>query len=348
MVAAADAVGVVRRIVLLAMLLLAALPCAAWAAPHLPPSGRIWHGLTAGESSSDFERRTGKHPAVWQHFVRWGQTYQYAFDRSAGARARVMLHISTADGQNRPGRITPGEIARGEGDRYLLWLNRRLAQHGQPVYLRLMGEMNNCDNAYAAYGCDGRRRSRDHSAASFRQAWRRAHLVVNGGDVRRVNARLRALGLPPLRSQQTSLPRPRVAFVWAPMTGGSPMIAALDPGVYWPGRSYVDWVGTSFYSRYPNFHYLEPFYERFAVRYRKPFAIAEWAMWGSDSAAFARRLMAWIRTHRRVRMVQYNQGSDASGPFRLRRYPHAAGVLRRALRSAAFAGFAPEMTAQRG
>lgn len=334
----------VARIALVVAVLAAlpALPAGASAAAFLPPKGKAWHGLTAGSSAEDFQRRTGRRPAVWQHFVLWGTNYSYAFERSASASARLMLHVSTAAAQGAAGRISPGELSRGEGDGHLLWLNRRLADHGQPAYLRLMAEMNNCHNAYAALNCNGSRRSADHSATRFKRAWRRAYLIVRGGDVARIDARLRSLGMPPVRTQSPRLERARVAFVWAPMTGGSPMVPALDPRVYWPGRAYVDWVGTSFYSRYPNFHYLEPFYQRFAVRYRKPFALAEWAMWGSDDASFARRLFEWVDTHRRVRMVQYNQGERADGPFRLWRYTGAGRVIRRALSSGRFADSAPE------
>ena len=317
-------------------------PAAATAAVHAASGGKIWHGVTAGDDVGDFRARTGRQPAIWQTFVRWDGGYEHAFQRAASARARVMLHVSTAAGQNAPGVITPGAIARGEGDGYLLGLNRRLERHRHPVYLRLMGEMNNCDNAYAPYDCRGRRRSADHSARRFRQAWQRAYLIVRGGEIAAIDSRLKRLGMPPVRTAASALGRPPVSFVWAPMTGGSPMLAALAPQVFWPGRSYVDWVGTSFYSRFPNFHYLEPFYKRFAVGQRKPFAFAEWAMWGSDDAAFARRLFAWVRTHRRVRMMQYNQGDRTDGPFRLRRHPRSAAVMRAALRSSRFAARIPE------
>ncbi|HYF26166.1 MAG TPA: hypothetical protein VD931_10550 [Baekduia sp.] len=96
---------------------------------------------------------------------------------------------------------------------------------------------------------------------------------------------------------------------------------------------------TSFSSRFPTFHFLEPFYRRYAVGQRKPFALAEWAMWGADDAGFARWLVRRVRSHRRVRMVQYNQG-DPSGPFRLGRYPRASQVLRDALASPLFVGAA--------
>ena len=210
-----------------------------------------------------------------------------------------------------------------------------------PSYMRLFGEMNNCNNPYAAYSCGAGRRDRDHSAATFKRAWKRVYVIMHGGDVTTIDARLGALGLPPLRTAATTLPQPQIAFVWAPMTGGAPNIDALRPAVYWPGRKWVDWVGTSFYSRFPNFSGLQRFYRDFAKRKRKPFAIAEWAIWGADAPAFASRLFDWIAGHRLVRMVQYNQGAAAGGIFRLSRYPASARVVRRRLRNARYLGYAP-------
>ena len=109
-----------------------------------------------------------------------------------------------------------------------------------------------------------------------------------------------------------------------------------------PGRRWVDWVGTSFYSRFPNFTGLERFYKDFAVRRNKPFAIAEWAIWGADAPSFADRLFDWIGSHRRTRMVHYNQGSQPGGIFRLSRYPASARVVKRRLASPRYVGFAPE------
>jgi hypothetical protein len=323
----------------------AALPARAVADPYLPPAGKVFAGVASGDDISDFEQRAGAHPAVWQQWVEWGKPFKYAFDRVDGSRTRLMLHVSTAGGQNMAGRISPGRIARGDGDAYLVSLGAALAAHGAPVYVRLMGEMNNCDLAYSSYDCNGRRRDADHSAAQFVRAWRRAVLIVRGGDVATIDARLRALGLPPVRVAATALPTPQVAFVWSPMTGGSPMIRALAPERYWPGARYVDWVGTSFYSKFPNFHFLEPYYRRFAVRYRKPFAFAEWAMWGADNPGFARALFAWAHRHDRVRMMVYNQGGSETGPFRLARFPRSAPVIRRSLGDARFAPFAAEHAA---
>lgn len=330
-------------VAILALVLVALGPAPqASAGAYLPPSGKVWHGVASGPDIADFQARTGKHPAVWQHWIQWGDKVDFAMDRSTAARTRVMLHLSTAPGQNVAGRISPGEIARGAGDAYLLFLNRRLAEHGQPAYLRLMGEMNNCDLAYASHNCSGRARDADHSARRFKQAWKRSVLILRGGPRSRIDARLRGLGLPPVRTVAEELARPRVAVLWSPMTGGSPMIRALRPQAFWPGARYVDWVSTSFYSRFPNFHFLEPFYRSFASRYRKPFAFGEWAMWGSDDGRFARRLFAWVGDHRRTRMMVYNQGQRPSGPFRLRHYPRAQRTIRGALGSSRFADLAPE------
>jgi len=328
--------------VLLALALLALPPAGAAAQPYAPPAGKLWNGLTAGFDASDFESRTGKHAAIWQHFIAWGGSYQYTLDNSRRAHARLMLHLGTSRGQNMPERLSPGQIARGAGDGYLVGLTRTIAATGVPAYIRLMGEMNNCNNPYAAYDCGGGRRDGDHSAATFKRAWKRVWLIMHGGDVARIDSRLARLGLPRLQAGAASLPEPQIAFVWAPMTGGAPNVAALRPQVYWPGRRWVDWVGTSFYSRFPNFAGLERFYRDFAVGRRKPFAIAEWAIWGADAPAFANRLFGWIASHRRVQMVHYNQGAQAGGIFRLSRYPASARVIRRRLAHPRFLGYTPE------
>ena len=121
------------------------------------------------------------------------------------------------------------------------------------------------------------------------------------------------------------------------MTGGSPMIAALRPGRFWPGAQYVDWVGTSFYSRFPNFHFLEPYYRE--LRGALPQAVRR-SPSGRCGAPTPRRSPSACsrgpRSHGRVRMMVYNQGQNPAGPFRLRRFPRAESVIRRELRSRRF------------
>jgi hypothetical protein len=188
--------------------------------------------------------------------------------------------------------------------------------------------MNQANNDYRALDHDGRSRGPAHSTRAFRAAWRRSALILRGGPLATIDAKLRALHLPPVRGDGEDLPRPQVALLWVPQTEGSPAIAANAARAYWPGGRYVDWVGTDFYSRFPNFDKLERFYDEFRG---KPFVFGEWALWGRDDPAFVRRLFRWITTHPRVRMQLYNQGKLTDGPFRLDRYPRSRAALRRAL-----------------
>ena len=164
---------------------------------------------------------------------------------------------------------------------------------------------------------------------------------MHGGDAAEVDAKLAAHGQPAVQSSARRIPEGPVAFVWAPMVGGSPNIAALAPGRFWPGTRWVDWVGTSFYSRFPNWTGLDTFYRTWAAGKRKPFAFAEWAMWGADTPSFAERLFDWIASHERTKMVQYNQGRPSPGMFRLANYPASARVIKRRLAARRYLSTAP-------
>src|SRR5689334_18777417 len=111
---------------------------------YLPPSGKVFAGVAMGSSVRDFQRRTGQHPAVWEQFIRWHGSFRWALDWARAAHTRSMHAIGTSRGQNMPESISPGPIARGQGDRWILWLTRVIAREDRPVYIRLMAEMNNC------------------------------------------------------------------------------------------------------------------------------------------------------------------------------------------------------------
>jgi hypothetical protein len=301
----------------------------------LPPAGQIFQG-TSGQPISAYEQAAGKHPAVYQIFSAWGEWLPGMFADAAAARARLMIHITTASGNREM--ITPAQIAAGDGDGWLIALNGAIAAAGRPVYVRLMAEMDNANNPYSAYNADGSFRGAGHSPAAYIRAWRRVTLILRGGTRATIDARLARLRMPPLRASG-DLPLTRVAMLWVPMTGGSPDIPGNQPRDYWPGRAWVDWVGTDFYSKFPNFAGLDAFSHEFPGL---PFVFGEYAMWGSDDAAFITRLFGWITHHRQVRMVVYNQGMALDGPFRLSHYPAAAAALRAALASPRYPAFAPE------
>ena len=322
-----------RRLIL-PLLLLALLPAPAAAAPLLPPDGKVFAGVTGSSTFDLFARQTGARPSVVGYFTRFGGANEFIFRGAEEAHARLMLHVSTQNGYGTREVVTPLGIARGKGDHYLVGLNRRIAEHGGPTYVRLMAEMNQANNGYSAFDRSGRPRGAAHSTAAFKQAWRRATLILRGGDVATIDARLRALHLPPVDTNAEELPSPEVAMLWVPQTRGTPDIPANMPRAYWPGGSYVDWVGTDFYSRFPNFHWLDDFYRAFPG---KPFVFGEWALWGADDPPFVRRLFGWIGGHPRVRMAIYNQGALADGPFRLNRFPRSRAALKAALAHRRFA-----------
>ena len=95
----------------------------------------------------------------------------------------------------------------------------------------------------------------------------------------------------------------------------------------------------SFYGKFPNFSGLNSFYSSHPGF---PFVFGEWALWGSDDPGFVDGVVGWALSHRRARMLIYNQGLNQDGPFRLAWYPRAASELRRLLASPRFPAFAPE------
>jgi hypothetical protein len=323
------------RLALATVVLALALAAPASADPLLPPAKKVYTGVTGSKSIAQFEGQVGKHPSVFGFFTKWNGPVEYIYDSVERAGSRLALHISTQDGYGTPEAVTPREIATGAGDGYLIKTNQRIAEYGKPTYVRFLAEMNQTNNGYCAYNRDGSSRGPSHSTGAFKQAWRRATLILRGGPVADINAKLAALRLPALKTVALELPVPQVAMLWVPQTEGTPNIRANRARAYWPGGKYVDWVGTDFYSKFPNFTDLKTFYDDFPS---KPFVFGEWALWGSDDVTFVRRFVSFVGTHKRVRMVLYNQGNLEGGPFRLTRYPNSTAAIRRALRKKRYLG----------
>jgi hypothetical protein len=346
-------VQVPRKLILAAAAMAAlALPSPAAAVPYLPPTGQLFFGATDTRSSADFNDFAGlmgkPHLPIVQAFHVWGTNPDEAVARWQGYHVRGVLSISTADGYGLPGRITPQQIALGEGDDYLLTLNRELAKTSSITYLRPLAEMNNGNNAYSSTTSSGASRGGGNASAWYKRAWRRMVIVVKGGEtVAAANARLAALGLPPVQKKTkaalpTTLAAPQVAFIWCPLVYGSPRISSQAPQKYWPGPDWVDWVGSDTYSKYPAWSSLNRFYKTFRG---KPFAIGEWAVWDADDPAFVKRLFRWQRKHKRVRMMIYHMSfAGRAGPMSLWRWPRSAAATRFQIRGSAFPAYAPEWT----
>jgi hypothetical protein len=306
----------------------------------VPPLGEVLTGETGGEPAA-FARQVGKHGAVFGYFGTWGGGVGSLLAYCAGLHARLLLHLSTDVGYGGGAGqiISPGAIAAGENDAYLVGLGKELATSSQPVYVALLPEMNQTNNAYSAFNANGSARGPSNSTAAYRQAWKRAVLILRGGRVALIDRRLRALHLPPVHTSLASLPQPEVSFMWAPQTAGTPDTPANSPAAYYPGSAYVDIVGTDFYSAYPNFRGLQSLYSAYPT---KPFGFNEWAMWVSGDPGFVRELFAFVHSHRRTALMVYNDGLSSSGPFRLSKFPAATEEIRRQLRSPSFLAYPPE------
>ena len=321
-----------------ALVLLALIPAAARAGAHryAPPGNAIFTGVSdTGRKQDyfDFAEAAGQHVPVVQSFETWGRWSEDARQIWKRTETRGMLSISTAPCYGCEEVISPRQIRRGRGDRYLLKLNRKLTEWDRPTYIRLLPEMNGHWNPYAAFNEDGSARDAAHRTAQFRKAWRRSVLIVRGGPRRLINRRLRRAGMPPIRRgahPPGRLPRPKVAFLWVPQTAGSPDLTANSPRAYWPGAQYVDWIGADTYGKFPNFTALDDFYDDFKG---KPFVIGEWAPWDVDDPAFTKQLFRWMEHRRRAKMMVYFQGFGDPNPFQIQHYPASESMMRRQMRN---------------
>jgi hypothetical protein len=313
----------------------------------VPPKPDVFLGVSDRGTTTEFEETAvlmNKHPALLETFHPWGNSLNEAYERWRETGTRPILHISTANDQTLAEMITPEQIALGGGDNYLLQLNDFFASHGLPAYVRPLGEPNRCLNAWAALNCDGSRKGGEHTAYWYKQAFRRIVTIVRGGQsLEGINATLAEIGLPPLNrtkgANPISLPAAPVSIVWSTLPAGSPRVKGNFPGNYWPGRRWVDWVGTDFYSQYPDWKDLAHFYAGKQWR-GKPVAITEWAVSGEDEPRFVKQLVAWTAKRPRVRMLVYYNGFGSYNPYDLRLYPRTANTLRKKLRRPNFLDYA--------
>jgi hypothetical protein len=336
-----------RKLTAVLCTLAAAGACLAWTAPAmagtLEPRGRkVFFGVSDTGDSADFgelSRLLRKHPALIQTFRTWGSDFPESIERWQAARARPVLHITTADSSDGHELITPRAIAQGHGDEYLMRLNMLFWAKRMPAYIRPLGEPNRCLNVYAAYDCAGEARDAAHSPRWYKRAFRRIYVIVHGGGRRgRIDARLAEAGLPPLRSDVGGLPKAPVALLWSTLPGGSPTVPRNRPRHFYPGSDYVDWVGTDLYSDNPDWKALTGLYRRFSG---KPFALPEWGVSSGDDPTFVRRLLTWVDRHRRCKMLVYYQDFGATSSYRLQNNPASLAVLTDWLHSPRIPHFAP-------
>jgi hypothetical protein len=307
-----------------------------------PPGKKVWFGVSdTGDPAQfgEFSTAVSKHPAVIESFRTWGSDFPESIRRWQTARARPMIHITTADNNDGHEILTPRAIAQGAGDDYLVRLNRLFAEKNMRAYVRPLGEPNRCLNVYASYDCGGKARDSAHKPRWYKLAFRRIYVIVHGGaKAREIDRRLAEAGLPPLSIDIGGLPKAPVAIVWSPLPAGSPTTPQNRPRHFYPGSRWVDWVGTDFYASYPEWKALTGLYKRFAG---KPFALTEWGVEAGDDPSFVSKLFAWVKTHPRCKMLVYYQDFGSTSSYRIQNYAASLEVLKARLHSGAFPPFAP-------
>jgi hypothetical protein len=329
-------------VALLALLLGLAGAASAEAGTLAPKGKKIFFGVSDTGDPADFGQFSDaldKHPALIQTFRTWGSDFPESIERWQTARARPVLHFTTADSKDGHELISPRAIARGDGDDYLIRLNKLFWAKGMRAYLRPLGEPNRCLNVYASYDCAGKPRDAAHRPRWYRLAFRRMFVILHGGGKRRqIDRRLAKAGLPPLRGEVGGLPRAPIAVIWSTLPAGSPTTPRNRPRHFYPGADYVDWVGTDIYSDNQDWKALAGLYRRYSD---KPFALPEFGVTGGDAPRFMRKLTTWVLRHRRCKMLVYYQDFGSASSYRLQNYPASLGVLRDAIHRKAFPPYAP-------
>ena len=312
--------------------------------PGMPPAGKVMLGVAGSALDPvQFGRVTGAPHEIHLISINWDEQrfggWHYALDsrfRDAERGGyRLMIHIGPATNAGREGR-SPGAVARGASDAYLLDMGRVINERDEYVYVRPPAEMNAHWSVWAAYDRSGGRRNADHSTTNYRRAFIRMALIARGGDVATINARLHANGMPALRTTAAELPASgKVALVWNPQARGAPDVPGNMPAAYYPGRAYVDYVANDLYEQGGRAAW--PAHDALYAKYAKvhPFMVAEYAPWGYDGAAYVKRMFGWVAAHPRTVALIYYNGSGGN-VFRLGAKPRSLGAYRSAAKAARY------------
>jgi PKD repeat protein len=278
-------------------------------------SGRLL-GITG--NLARFQGQTGQASTVDQAFLGWeqGRSYGSSFAVLFQTHAPIpMIHLGTK-GRNGREAITPGGIASGQGDAYLVALNEAIAVWGKGIYIRPMAEMNSSATAYAGYLANGQPRDAAHSPASYRKAFARIYVILHGGAASAVNAKLQQLGLPPLRGGDLPVnPFPRLRIVWSPLASDNPRVPGNAAVHYYPGAAFVDVEGGDIYDEHLTdtapWQGLEHLYSAERSR-QKPFSVPEWGLFQLDDPAFVQHMCTFLKTHGATELAAFYESKPGS------------------------------------
>lgn len=278
-------------------------------------------------STSRFKSQTNQASDVNLDFISWGVHKTTYMDKIlANAKPIPVLAFGTFNKYWNEA-ITPAGIANGNGDRVLIDIAQAIHRFGSETWVRPYAEMNGHWNPYCAYNANGSYRGSAHSTKNFRKAFRRTYLIVHGGSVADINAKLVASGMPKL-DRTSDLPLNDVRVLWNPQGFGSPDLRGNRAAAYFPGNAYVDIVANDLYD-YGRGVEWEANLNLYKAHPEKPFAIGEWGLGpGIDHPDFVQRMATFARNHSRVEAIIYFRSETGSG-FDLSNKPRSRGAYKK-------------------
>jgi hypothetical protein len=277
-------------------------------------------------NTARFDRLTGQKTQSglvflgWDQGRTWGSPYSF-FLSNLRERPHIALH---PEGRGRT--MTPSAIALGKGDAHLIGLALAIAEAAKPVLIRPLAEMNNSKNPYCAFTPSGGRRGAAYSTRWYKRAFQRIYILMHGGTAQALTARLRALGMPGVKTDIPVNRYPNMTVIWNPLAVGVPDVRGNGFRDYFPGSKYLDAYGNNYYntSGVYAFHRTEALYQAFP---RKPFMFPEWGL-TVDDPAYVRAFATFIRRHRRVKFASFFNG-PAGGSYDLGTKPKSRAAYRR-------------------
>ena len=262
-----------------------------------PEVSKLLLGITGDPSR--FQSQTGQKSAIkhvflgWQQGMTWGTRIEVFLPQLAPI---PMIHLGIGGpGAVRVARITMQQIANGQGDAYLLHLNKAFSEFGSLVYVRPMAEMNSAKALYNSSNGAG------FSPQAYRLAFARIYLILHGGPRPAINASLRRLGLPLVGTQQDlpANPKGKLRVIWNPVAGNGGWQG------FYPGNRWVDLIGNDMYGLGGDFSRgaNEELYA-FARAHKKRYSFPEWGI-AVDQPEFVRYLCDFIRSRAAIELAAY-------------------------------------------
>jgi mannan endo-1,4-beta-mannosidase len=255
---------------------------------HLPPATASYLGVyTKGlpdsyEPITAFTRATGANPDLVMYYSGWYVPFPAGFANTVASHGAVPLV------QMDPDHINIANIASGRYDGYLSAYAEAVRAYRHPVILSFGHEMN---GNWSSWGY------RNTRPAVFVSAWR--HIV----------SLFRALGAQ------------NVTWLWTANIINDSRSGKVDANLrqWWPGSSYVTWVGIDGYYLKPNWQFAPlfgPTITNVRTLTSAPILIAETgAVPAAGQPAKIADLFAGIRSYGLLGFVYFNTTNSVGQPF---------------------------------